>query len=537
MQTGSYPFANLPFPKLFQSYLSDFGKVAPFYEADPFDEKAIRKYAKQKSALAGRKQKVDALRAINKPYDPEQPTLDNLDRLEQEDTLAVVTGQQLGVYGGPLYTFLKTLTTIHLARRMEKLLDRPVVPVFWLADEDHDYDEIRSVTVLNEDDPLTFSLPSKGSSLPPVSQMTFEESLEDLRDELKQAQYDTDFSSRLWELLDAGYAKGKRFDKAFGTLFMKLFSKYGLVLAGSNNKAVKELSRECMKSAIEGADGIRQALQQQTDALSEEFSQQVTLYDSNLFYLGDGARQKISRNGDGWQTDAGRKWDTGDLIKEIESSPEKFSPNVFLRPVLQDVLLPTLGYVGGPGEISYYGQMKQMYKEFDMRMPVIFPRLSATFIEPAINRIMGELPFELHHYGQRIEDLESQFVKQRGEADIESIFSEWRQKVEEISQKPVGQIAEIDPTLEKAADKAATLFQNELDRLKGKVYRSVKDHEQTQLNRIRRIQNHLFPGRTLQERSLAGIYFMNKYDIDIWDRLLEALDKDDNFSEHKLVYL
>ncbi len=537
MQTGSYPFVNLPFPKLFQIYLSDFGEVASFYEANPFDEKAIKKYAKQKPALAGRKEKVDALRAINRQYEPAQPTIDNLDRLEQEDTLAIVTGQQLGVYGGPLYTFLKTLTTIHLARRMEKLLKRPVVPVFWLADEDHDYDEIRSVTVLNEDDPVTFSLPSKGGSLPPVSQMTFEESLTKLRGDLKEAQYETDFSPRLWELLDAGYAKGERFDRAFGTLFMKLFSKYGLVLAGSNDKAVKELSRECMKSAIQQADGIRQALQQQTDALRREFSQQVTLYDSNLFYLGDEARQKISRNGNGWHTDSGRKWDTGDLIEEIESSPEKFSPNVFLRPVLQDVLLPTLGYVGGPGEISYYGQMKEMYKEFDMQMPVIFPRLSATFIEPAIDRIMGELPFELHDYGQRIEDLESQFVEQRGEVDIESIFSEWKQKSKEISEEPVEQIAEIDPTLEKSADKVATVFQNELDRLKGKVYRAVKDHEQTQLSRIRRIQNHLFPGRSLQERKLAGIYYMNKYDVDIWDRLLESLDENENFNEHKLVYL
>jgi uncharacterized protein YllA (UPF0747 family) len=200
-------------------------------------------------------------------------------------------------------------------------------------------------------------------------------------------------------------------------------------------------------------------------------------------------------------------------------------------------MVPTLGYVAGPGELAYYGQMKKMYKFFKRSMPAIFPRMSATIIEPSIDRILDELPFEIADYEGRIEDLESKYVERSNQPDIEEIFNDWKQKVEEISEGHKAEIKDIDSTLEGAAGKATAVYFGELDKLKGKVYRSVKQQEETQIKRIRKIKANLFPEGIPQERIISFIYFMNKYGIDIWDRLLQELDENEKFDQHKLIYL
>ncbi|MGK7368698.1 MAG: bacillithiol biosynthesis cysteine-adding enzyme BshC [Candidatus Halalkalibacterium sp. M3_1C_030] len=538
MQIKDYSFSKLPFSKLFQTYISDFDKLDSFYESSPFNQQDIANQAREINYQGSRERSAEILRKINERYRPHEKVFKNIDRLTEKDSLAVVTGQQLGVLGGPLYTVFKILGSIHLAKSLETKLNRPVIPVFWLADEDHDYEEVKSLTVVNRDDTESFSLPDKSGNLPPVAELEFPEELDALKEKVRESLYETDFSDNLWSILDDSFKTGKRFDYAFGEFITRLFSKHGLVLAGSNHPVVKEYTKECMKSAIRQADEMREALEKQSEKLKSDYHEQVTLYDSNLFYLDkSNGRQKITRNGDGWKTDSGKEWQTAGLIDEIDAEPGKFSPNVFLRPILQDFFLPTLGYVAGPGETAYYGQMKLFYQSFGLKMPVIFPRLSATLIEPAIDRILEELPFEIHEYDNRIEDLESAFVDRTEQVDIEAIFSDWKDKVEGVSQDKTEAIKKIDPTLEGAAGKASSVYMGELDKLKGKVYRAVKQQEQTQLNRIKKIKAQLFPKGVPQERCIAGIYFMNKYGVDIWDELLDSLDEDESFNSHKLISL
>ncbi len=538
MQVTNYSFEDLPFSKLFKTYVHNFDAVNDFFETDPFDLNAISKKVNEFSFQGDRKQVTSILSTLNKKFDVHEAAIRNIKRLEKDNALVVVTGQQLGVYGGPLYTVLKTISTIHIAKKLEKEFNRPVVPVFWLADEDHDYDEVRKITVLEKDEPKTFSLPPKNNNLPTVADLLVPDEISKVKNQLKGSLYDTDFSDELWELLDQCFQDDYSFFEAFGLFISRLFSKHGLILAGSNHPDVKNATSKYIKASIEKADTIREQLEKNTGKIAEKYHQQVTLYDSNLFYFDEGNRRtKISRNGNSWKTDGSIQWSTVELLDEIEAHPDRFSPNVFLRPILQDALLPTVGYVAGPGETAYYGQMKSMYQCFDMKMPIIFPRLSATLVEPAIDRIMGELPFEFHEYGERIEDLESDYVDRTDQHEIEAIFEEWQSRVEKVSDIKKKDIAEIDPTLEAAAEKATSIYINELNKLKGKVYRSVKKQDQTQIDRIRRIKANLFPGDGLQERTVAGIFFMNKYGLDVWDELLNTLDPKEEFDHHKLVYL
>lgn len=538
MQFSDYSFHHLPFSSLFTTYVRNFSKLNDFFETNPFDENAIKEKVERFSFSGDRETSVEILSELNKQFGADDAALNNISRLADKDALAVVTGQQLGVYGGPLYTVFKTISTIHLASKLERKYDRPVIPVFWLADEDHDYDEVREINILDNEEVASFSLPPKNNHLPTVAEMTLPDELTDIRSNLKESFYDTDFSDDLWSILDDAFKPGNTFFEAFGRLINQLFSKHGLVLAGSNHPKVKEVSASFLKKSISKADEIRDKLETQSEQIGQEYHQQVTLYDSNLFYLDEkNGRTKISRNGNGWKTDGGSEWSSEKLVEEIERYPERFSPNVFLRPILQDALLPTIGYVAGPGETAYYGQMKRMYRSFDLTMPIIFPRLSATLIEPAIDRIMKELPFEFHEYDNRIEDLESDYVDRTEQHDIESIFSEWIEEVEKLTDTNKKEIAEIDPTLEASAEKASSIYENELNKLKGKVYRAVKKRDKTQLQRIQRIKTNIFPKSGLQERTIAAIYYMNKYGVDIWDKLLHSLDQDEDFDHHKLVYL
>lgn len=540
MQKKNYSFQQLPFSQLFQTYVSDFPKLKSFYRTNPFDKEAIRKHVQDFKFNSDRQQLVKILEDFNASYDLDERAQENIRRLENEDTLVIVTGQQMGIYGGPLYTVLKTISTIYLSRKMEKFLDRPVIPIFWLADEDHDYDEVSKLNLLNRDKLHSCALPSRSQPLPPVANITLpDDELTTFKKEVQSALFETDFSSDLWELLDNCYESGRTFGQAFGYLISRLFSKHGVVLAGSNHPEVKSLVTDTLKRSISDVEGIKQCLKKKTEEIREAFHQQVTLYDSNLFYLAEnGQRIKINRTDKNhWSIENGWKRTTEELLRDIEEHPEQYSPNVFLRPIVQDKLLPTLGYVAGPGEIAYYGQMKGLYSCFDMGMPVIFPRLSATIMGPAIDRIFGELPFAFHNYSQRIEDLESAYVEQSDQIDIEAVFSDWKEKVEAIAEPKREEVTEVDSTLDGAAGKATAVYFGELDKLKGKVYRAVKQQDETQLKRIRKIHKHLFPEGNLQERSIAAIYFMNKFGVDIWDKLIAQLEDDEDFSKHKLIYV
>jgi bacillithiol biosynthesis cysteine-adding enzyme BshC len=277
----------------------------------------------------------------------------------------------------------------------------------------------------------------------------------------------------------------------------------------------------------------------QSEVLEQSgYHKQVLVQESNLFWIDeDRNRIKIQFENGLWQTDGnGHSWSDEELIGAIHASPERFSPNVFLRPIIQDSFLPTFAYAGGPGEIAYHAQMKPMYHMFGLQMPVVIPRFSATMVESGIERIMEKLPFKFFDYKQRIEELEAEYIKRNDPANLEAAFSEWIAAVGTITEQMRKTISEIDTTLEGSAGKAGAAMEAELDKLKGKTYRSLKQQEKTQLIRIDKIKHQLFPDGNLQERELAFIYFMNKYGMDIWDSLYSTLDGHQPDS-HKLIYL
>ena len=527
MQLTTHPPNTNAFTPLFVDYITSFENLEDFYAFNPANLEGLEEFAEQKADHGNRDKLVDLLNKYNADFELHEKAQQNLERLRNPEAVTVVTGQQLNLFGGPLYTIFKTVTMLCFARRMEKKLGRPVIPVFWMGDEDHDYEEVSYVKLPERDDIFSHQLEAAEEDPLPVSERVIPEAINSLFDTLGDELQETDFTEDLLALLKEYYQPGLTHHKAFGRLMSRLFSAHGLILAGSLDADIKAYTKSILKDSIRKRGEIYEAVTDQSEKLGEKYHQQVTIYNSNLFYLDpEAGRLKIhfdTHSGD-WSTDNGRQWNEEELVNEIDEQPGHFSPNVFLRPLIQDTLLPNIAYVAGPGEIAYYGQIKTLYELMDAQMPLIYPRMTATIMEHPIERVFKKLPFELHDYAGRIEDLEQNFARHQEKEDIEEIFSEWKKQVNQLSEEKAGQIAEIDSTLKKAAAKATSTYFNELDKLKGKIHRSVKQQEETQIKRIHRLKANLYPNSVPQERVFSMIYFMNKYGLDLWDHLLENLN-------------
>lgn len=538
MDLSELSIQKLPFNNLFQDYIHDPQKFSPFFQTNPFSQNEINKAFESFRFKESRQQTVSLLKTFNKKFGAGNKTLQSVEKLSDENSVAVVTGQQLTLLGGPLFTIYKIVTALHFAEKWEKEYNRPCIPVFWLADEDHDYEEISKIGFPDRDDHTEFILNKKSHFDKRVSEIELDSTYQKFKKEVIESMFDTDFTDPLWRKLDDCYQNGRTVGESFGRLILTLFEDHGLILAGSADTEIKKhLSSVLTHSVKEVSDQFRSLEIKTEELISNGYHGQVHLQKSNIFWIDkEKNRKKLSYENNHWVTDDGKSWDTEQLINEINDEPVRFSPNVFLRPVLQNELIPTIAYIGGPDEISYHAQMKEFFKHFEQTMPIIMPRFSITLMESSIERIFEKLPFEIPDYNNRIEDLESQFIEQSDSPDIESIFESWKAEIDKISEEPIDIIREIDPTLEGTSEKAKATFYSELDKLKGKVYRTVKDQEKTQLTRIRKIKANLFPNDNLQEREVAFIYFMNKYGLNIWEDLLEDLN-DQEPNSHKVIQL
>ncbi|REL38215.1 bacillithiol biosynthesis cysteine-adding enzyme BshC [Rhodohalobacter sp. SW132] len=539
MEVTPETFENLPFSKLFKDYINGNEEILRFFTTGLPDRKVLSEYCHEFSFTGDREHITDLLLDFNQTFSPSDRTIREIESLRDPDTVAVVTGQQVSLFGGPLFTIYKTITAILTAKNIEADTGRKVVPVFWLADEDHDIEEVSAVKLFQADTTDEFTYKHKDYQYHPPAAgnihlgdefVRFEKKVEEQLDE-------TDFTDRLLNELRKYYTPEQTFAQSFGRWLLSIFEDDGLILAGNNHKKIKEFTKDVFITAVDHQNEISNLLDDTTyNLIDAGYHGQVDVNPSNLFYFDDnGRRIKIHFEDDKWRI-PDKDWNSAELIAEIDSDPERFSPNVFLRPVIQDHLLPVIGYVGGPGEIAYYAQMKEIYPVFDKQMPPIIPRFSLTLIESAIDRILGELPFEWTDYQQRIEDLEQNYIEKTEEHDVEKMFTVWQNHIEELSRVKKQQISEIDPTLAGSVGKATAAYFNELEKVKGKVYRSMKKQDQIQIDRIMRIKQNLFPNGNLQEREIAFVYYMNRYGLNIWDYLMDALQDEEPFS-HKMIWL
>jgi bacillithiol biosynthesis cysteine-adding enzyme BshC len=524
---------------LASAYANNFPLVEGLYAGNPADPEAWRDAVRRaQQHPRDRDQLVRLLHAQQQHRGAPEASRAAAARLHDPASVAVVTGQQAGLFGGPLYTLLKALTALQLARRTERELNVPAVAIFWVEAEDHDWEEVRSCTVLDaEFQPRTVTLPDlEGAGELPVAKLQVDARVEQTIDELAAILQPTEFTSAIIDSLRRAWKPGRGFACAFATWIETLLGPHGLVVFESADPAAKPLVKDVFVRELTAPGRTAALAKEAGDALAARgHAPQVTTQpDSVSLFSLDPERKQIRRHGDRLAI-GDDEYAAEDLANKAAAQPAAFSPNVLTRPIVQDALFPTICYVAGPSELAYLGQLRAVYEHFGVPMPLMFPRATATLLDSGATRFLAK-------YGVPFEDLRTpdesalnRLLEAQLPASVEQSLRDASSATSDAMARVIKALPALDPTLEGAAKTTLGKMEHELRSLHSKVIHAAKKRDETLRRQFRRAQAQAFPQGHPQERELAVIYFLNKYGPGLVDLLLEELPID--LGQHWLITL
>jgi bacillithiol synthase len=447
-------------------------------------------------------------------------------RLADPRAVVITTGQQAGVFGGPLFTLLKAITAIQLATKISRDHNVPAVPVFWVDAEDHDWEEIRSCTVLDaEFQPKTITLPNvEGAGELPIAELTLDDRVNASINELLAALPTTDFTTELGASIRAAYRPRAKMAEAFSTWIETILGPHGLVVFESTDPAAKPLAAPVFIRELELPGRTAALATSAGDKLRARGHQPQVVPQPgsvSLFHL-NGARQPIRRDGD--QFFIGETPVTlQSLLDEARTNPGRFSPNVLLRPLVQDTLFPTICYVSGPSELAYLGQLREVYEHFGVPMPLIYPRASATLVDGSAARFLNKHQVPFDALRSRDESALNQLLQSQLPPEIEESLKDADDTLRAALQRVIEAMPALDPTLVGAARTTMGKMEHDLKSLHGKVIQAAKRRDETLRRQFTRAQAQIFPLGHPQERTLTLVYFINRYGPGLVDTLLRTL--------------
>ena len=528
---------------LFLDYLYEFDNVKNFYKTDFRNKEEYLKIFKKvdDSHSEFREQLSSILSDQYRNFNPSDKTRKNISSLKDKKTLAVVTGQQLGIIGGPLYTFYKIMTAIKLSSFLsERYDDYRFVPVFWLEGDDHDFNEVRELNLINDNNEVikvaygeeVLDDDNKGS----IGNLVFNEMLDSFYADLEKNIRFTEFTPLLLGKIKSFYTTGKTFKQAFKELIFWMFDEYGLVIFDPQDKRLKEHLKPIFKKELTDFRQHTEKLVNVSAQLEEVYHAQVKVRPVNLFYSNDEGRFLIEPVENEFRLRRKRKkFSYEELIDLIEKEPESFSPNVLLRPICQDYILPTVFYVGGPSEISYFAQVMPLYDFYKIESPIIYPRSSATIIEKNISSIIEKYDIDLAELFLDPEKLKQKVIDSISQVSVEETFSTASNQIEIALDQLKEKLFEFDKTISDTSSKYKQKIFHHLDELKDKAADAQKRKHEITLRQIDKISSAVFPNSNLQEREINFIYFANKYSVDIIKKIFDDLTI--NKFEHQVISL
>lgn len=452
-----------------------------------------------------------------------------LRRLAEPEARVVMTGQQTGLFLGPLYTLYKAMDAIVWARRIEERIGSAVIPIFWLQSEDHDYEEIAETTILDRGgDMRCLRAPSVGSPRSSVAHRRFDARIEDALKELRGCLLGFEGGAHECERWVHRYREGISPVEAFAFVLAELFADDGLVIFDPRTDAIAELVAPLHERALRDASSIGQSLQQRSEELSSAgFRPQVKILpDRALSFFHDerasGPRFRvIPGTGIVRLASSAKTLSFKELDRALTKEPLRFSTSALLRPVVQDTLFPTSAYVAGPGEIAYFAQLAPLYEHFECAMPMIVPRRQCVLVEPEARRVLDKLGLGASEVDTQC--LEAIFARELhfDKADLRSrLLGEFEASIEAL--KP--QFLSLDAMLERPLERARGSVERAVGRLATKVERAERRCRETARRRIRVLNNHLYPGGAPQERVFGAPRYFARFGC---SQLLQAIREAD----------
>jgi bacillithiol biosynthesis cysteine-adding enzyme BshC len=547
MKSQCLPFQQIPHTTpLFLDYLSYTPSVRDFYPRSPIFPEWVKDESPRVVYDAARRGKVsEILERQNRAWGASPKTLANIERFKR-GALAAVTGQQVGLFGGPLFSIFKALTAVKLAEQATTA-GVDCVPIFWLATEDHDLAEVNHVALVSEQGfPEPFAAESQAFESnavddAPVGTVKFGPEIEPVVERAAALLGDTEVTT--W--LRRAYRPGETPGSAFALLFARLFADWGVVLLDPADKDFHDLAKPLFRAAIERASELDEALLARGKALEAAgYHQQVKVTSATtlLFEVKDGARTVVRRRNDGTNGGNGGEYAVGDeriahgaLLDRIEKAPEKFNPNVLLRPVVQDYLLPTLVYTGGAAEVAYFAQVAVVYEKLLGRVTPILPRFSATLIEAKPERILTRYQLGLPDLFHGPEKVREAIAARSLPSDLQTRFSEAYASVEQSMTALRESIGRLDSTLVDTAQSSQASMAHQISRLQARVSRAEGQRNEVITRHADGLSHALFPHKALQEREVAGVSFVARYGPELLANLYQTIHPDCH--DHQVITL
>ncbi len=521
------------FPKLFGTYVGENPERASFTSSffqHDFQKEAD--YYKLLGTLSAGKYNRQVIRQIlerqNRNFGVNQRHLQQLDTLESPRTFFVVTGQQPGLFSGPLYTVYKALSAIMVAEQQNALFqDHHFIPLFWIESDDHDFEE-SAKTSLFRGTAVEEIVLEPWQRLPQqmVSRTPMGKGILDCLAQLEELLPDSEFKNEVTAKLQEFYTPEATLESGFAKTMAWLLSDFPILFLTPGDPAFKQLATETFSKELASAPRSSLEVITQSSLLEQYgFSAQAKPRAVNLFYVtSQGQRQKIEQSGDEWfELSPGRqRYSRHQLMEMCQDHPERFSPNVVLRPIVQDSVLPVFAYIGGPGEISYLAQYKRVYEQFGVTMPFIMPRASFTLVEPGLRRTMDKVMQKAGRPGfsrrqmytttfRDLEMLKKNAVDGSSEEQYDSLFDASKADVRSRLQELEPVLAKLDQTLVQSLQGTMRQVEKSLETLQAKTQRANRRKHDDVIGQVERISAELFPGGSPQERSVNICHYLARY--------------------------
>jgi bacillithiol biosynthesis cysteine-adding enzyme BshC len=514
------PYTAIPHSsKLFLDYLFHFQNVSEFYPR-PANRSWLADEAKRVQYDAERRARVaDVLDRQNQLLGVGEKAQRALKRF-RDGAVAIVTGQQVGLFGGPLYSLLKAASALNAAAELNRA-GVPAVAVFWLATSDHDLAEVdHALFPAGPGQLRELKSTSKGRRNAPVGEVKFAPEIEQLANQAASLLGETQAA----EDLKAAYRAGENYGSAFGKLFAKLFRDYELIFIDSLDQELHRIAAPIYVRALEDAELIDRKLLARGRQLRESgYHEQVKVTGEStlLFSLQGGERTVIHRANGGFLIGT-QKLERPELLARVKERPEEFSPNALLRPVVQDYLLPTLAYFGGAAEVAYFAQAAVPYQHLVGRVTPILSRLSATLVSQRIQRLLHRYQLSVTDFFAGAENLKQLMGSKVLPGELRDTFDMTSDAIRENIRKMQDALGMLDPSLVPAAEKTARKMRYQIDRLRMRAANAELRRDQQLERDAAELIASLYPAKTLQERELAGIAMLGAHGPELLGRLIEA---------------
>ncbi len=511
---------------LVEAYHAGEKSLAPFYPAAPGDVAAYRAKLEETRRRLGpehRRRMAEAIRPTS------AAAAEKLARVVAGEGAFVTTGQQPGLFSGPLYNVHKILTLVRLAGALESELGVPVAPLFWVGSDDHDWAEVNHVVVLDVDNTPHRITVEQAADTPPVSMAhrRLGPEIEAAVGRLAELLPETEFSATVLERVRSAYRPGATMAAAYADLLAGLFEPFDLLIVDPAHPVLKALAAPVFRAELEASDAHERIVAAQTERLvAAGYHAQVGIGGAtNVSYEDEEGRERLVReDGRFLLRRTKRSFSQEELLALLESEPERFSPNVVLRPVVESALFPTIGYVAGPGELSYFAQLGCFFQAHGIAMPTIYPRAGVTLVERKVRKVLEKFSLSIEDFATPVHELAARVVRDELPDDVRESIGALRTAIDQGYTHLADTARSIDATLKGPITGARNASHVALRDAEKKILGHLKEQNATSLDQIAKAAANLRPEGAPQERVLNATQYLARYGPELLPAIAAAIE-------------